>query len=72
MASLHRFVIVVSAITVTGMLARTAVSQTFTNRSDEWVDGLYVFPLPESAAVDHLMILSLLINKLKIPFTTKS
>jgi Ca-activated chloride channel family protein len=43
-------------INVTGMLARTAVSQTFTNRSDEWVDGLYVFPLPENAAVDHLMI----------------
>ena len=43
-------------ITVTGMIARTSVSQIFTNSSNEWVDALYVFPLPENAAVDHLMI----------------
>jgi Ca-activated chloride channel family protein len=43
-------------IAVTGMIARTSVTQTFTNKSDIWVDGLYVFPLPENAAVDHLLI----------------
>jgi len=43
-------------ISVTGMIARTTVTQTFTNPSNEWVNGLYVFPLPENAAVDHLMI----------------
>ncbi len=43
-------------IAVTGMIARATVTQTFTNPSNEWVNGLYVFPLPENAAVDHLMI----------------
>lgn len=43
-------------IAVTGMIARATVKQTFTNTSDNWVDGLYVFPLPEDAAVDHLLI----------------
>lgn len=43
-------------IAVTGMIARATVTQTFTNSSNEWVNGLYIFPLPENAAVDHLMI----------------
>ncbi len=43
-------------IAVTGMIARAKVTQTFTNQSNDWVNGLYVFPLPENAAVDHLMI----------------
>ncbi|MFQ3251161.1 MAG: Ca-activated chloride channel family protein [Glaciecola sp.] len=43
-------------ISVTGMIARTSLVQTFTNNSNHWVDGLYVFPLPENAAVDHLLI----------------
>jgi Ca-activated chloride channel family protein len=43
-------------IAVTGMIARAIVTQTFTNPSNEWVNGLYIFPLPENAAVDHLMI----------------
>lgn len=45
------------AITVTGMLARATVTQEFANPSDKpdtWAEGLYVFPLPETAAVDHL------------------
>jgi len=37
-------------------LARVMVTQTFTNQSDKWVNGLYVFPLPHNAAVDHLMV----------------
>ncbi|GAB2704971.1 marine proteobacterial sortase target protein [Aliiglaciecola aliphaticivorans] len=39
---------------ITGLIARAKVTQTFTNTSDEWVNGIYVFPLPENAAVDHL------------------
>jgi len=41
-------------IEVNGLLARVTVSQTFTNPSAQWQEGLYVFPLPETAAVDHL------------------
>ena len=42
------------AIKITGMLARVKVEQQFTNPSAEWQEGVYVFPLPEKAAVDHL------------------
>lgn len=41
---------------VNGMLANITVKQTFKNDSDEWVNGRYVFPLPEGAAVDSLLI----------------
>jgi len=41
-------------ITVTGVIARTIVTQEFTNPGKDWAEGLYVFPLPETAAVDHL------------------
>ena len=41
-------------IRVTGVLVRATVRQSFTNPSPEWAEGLYVFPLPEDAAVDHL------------------
>lgn len=41
-------------IEVTGMVARTRVSQVFHNPGSDFVEGVYVFPLPESAAVDHL------------------
>jgi Ca-activated chloride channel homolog len=41
-------------IVVTGMIARTKVTQSFSNPSEEWINGIYVFPLPENAAVDHL------------------
>jgi Ca-activated chloride channel family protein len=43
-------------IRVSGPVARTAVSQTFRNDGTEWVEGIYVFPLPDSAAVDRLRI----------------
>jgi Ca-activated chloride channel family protein len=39
---------------VTGLVARAVVRQRFTNPSGEWAEGIYVFPLPEDAAVDHL------------------
>ncbi|MFO0706302.1 MAG: marine proteobacterial sortase target protein [Nitrospira sp.] len=44
-------------IAVTGLIARATVTQEFTNPSldkDAWAEGIYVFPLPETAAVDHL------------------
>jgi Ca-activated chloride channel homolog len=39
---------------ISGMVARITVSQVFRNDGDEWVEGIYVFPLPEGAAVDRL------------------
>ena len=41
-------------IKVNGLLARVKVSQTFSNSTSSWQQGIYVFPLPETAAVDHL------------------
>jgi Ca-activated chloride channel homolog len=44
-------------IAVTGIIARATVRQEFTNPSEkngDWLEGLYVFSLPETAAVDHL------------------
>jgi Ca-activated chloride channel family protein len=42
------------AIQVTGMIARTRLTQVFHNPGGEFVEGVYVFPLPEKAAVDRL------------------
>jgi Ca-activated chloride channel family protein len=39
---------------ISGMVARVSVSQTFRNTGEEWVEGVYVFPLPDGAAVDQL------------------
>ncbi|WP_455234537.1 marine proteobacterial sortase target protein [Thiogranum longum] len=39
---------------ITAMLARVRVRQTFHNPAAGWAEGVYVFPLPEQAAVDHL------------------
>nr|WP_319513739.1 marine proteobacterial sortase target protein [uncultured Cohaesibacter sp.] len=41
-------------IDVTGPIARAVVTQKFLNPSDAWVEGIYVFPLPDTAAVDEL------------------
>ena len=43
-------------IQVTGIVARTKLTQTFKNAGENWVNALYVFPLPENAAVDHLLM----------------
>jgi Ca-activated chloride channel family protein len=43
-------------IKVTGIVARTKLTQTFKNTGENWVDALYVFPLPENAAVDHFLM----------------
>ncbi len=39
---------------VSGLVARVRVQQEFRNTGSEWVEGIYVFPLPDAAAVDHL------------------
>jgi Ca-activated chloride channel family protein len=39
---------------VTGIVVRARVVQRFANPTDRWSEGIYVFPLPELAAVDHL------------------
>jgi Ca-activated chloride channel family protein len=44
-------------ITIAGIIARATIKQEFVNPSreqDDWMEGVYVFPLPETAAVDHL------------------
>ncbi|MBV9911209.1 MAG: marine proteobacterial sortase target protein, partial [Sinobacteraceae bacterium] len=41
-------------VQVTGNLARVYVTQQFSNSSDDWMEGLYVFPLSVGAAVDEL------------------
>ena len=43
-------------IEVSGPVARTTLVQTFTNPTDQWVEGVYVFPLPDTAAVDSLKL----------------
>ncbi|MGK0442502.1 MAG: Ca-activated chloride channel family protein [Pseudohongiellaceae bacterium] len=40
--------------TLHGLMAKAELSQQFKNQSDDWVEAVYVFPLPEKAAV-HLM-----------------
>ncbi len=41
-------------ITVSGPTARGRVTQHFYNPTDGWIEGVYVFPLPENAGVDTL------------------
>jgi Ca-activated chloride channel family protein len=41
-------------ITITGPIARTRLTQQFRNPTSGWIEGTYVFPLPEDAAVDSL------------------
>lgn len=41
-------------VAVSGPIARAVVSQRFNNVADVFVEGRYVFPLPEGAAVDTL------------------
>ena len=42
---------------ISGLIARVQVTQHFTNPSAEWINGIYVFPLPERAAVDHMKMI---------------
>ncbi|MBX5103669.1 marine proteobacterial sortase target protein [Rhizobium lentis] len=42
------------AVGVSGPIARVKVTQRFRNPSQGWVEGTYVFPLPDNSAVDML------------------
>jgi Ca-activated chloride channel homolog len=39
---------------IRGMITRATVKQKFHNNSTDWQEGIYVFPLPDNAAVDQL------------------
>ncbi|MCB2100177.1 MAG: marine proteobacterial sortase target protein [Rhodobacterales bacterium] len=39
---------------VSGLVARYTVKHTFRNPDSGWVEGIYVFPLPEDSAVDKM------------------
>lgn len=41
-------------IQASGMIARTSIRQTFRNDGPHRVEGIYVFPLPDGAAVDRM------------------
>src|SRR5215831_8038868 len=43
-------------LAVAGTILRATVRQHFVNPSNAWLEGVYVFPLPEQAAVDHLVM----------------
>ena len=43
-------------VRVTGIVARSKVTQIFRNTSQEWLTGVYLFPLPDGAAVDTLRL----------------
>ena len=42
---------------ITASIARAKVKQRFKNNSSLWAEGIYVFPLPEKAAVDHFRMI---------------
>jgi len=44
-------------IDVSGGVVRASVRQHFRNPTTDWVEGVYVFPLPERSAVDRLRML---------------
>lgn len=43
-------------LAVAGTIVRATVRQHFVNPSSAWLEGVYVFPLPEQSAVDHLVM----------------
>ncbi len=43
-------------VQVTGNVARVHVEQDFSNAGEDWVEGLYVFPLSKDSAVDELLM----------------
>ena len=43
-------------LAVAGTILRATVRQHFVNPSNAWLEGVYVFPLPEQSAVDHLVM----------------
>ncbi len=43
-------------MSISGLVARVSVRQEFRNTGSEWVEGVYVFPLPDKAAVDRMRL----------------
>lgn len=43
-------------MTISGLVARVSVRQQFRNEGTEWTEGVYVFPLPDKAAVDRMRL----------------
>lgn len=43
-------------VTIKGMLAKVVLQQTFKNTGDHWAEAVYVFPLPETAAVNRMVM----------------
>jgi Ca-activated chloride channel family protein len=41
---------------ISGIIVRATVKQRFSNAGSMWAEGIYVFPLPENAAVDHFRL----------------
>lgn len=41
---------------INGLVARVKVRQEFRNDGTDWAEGVYVFPLPDKAAVDHMRL----------------
>ena len=39
---------------IAGVVGRVEVTQSFRNAGPDWLEAVYVFPLPEGAAVDRL------------------
>ena len=44
-------------IAVSGIVAKVSLTQSFSNVTSEWVEGLYTFPLPDQAAVNSMVII---------------
>jgi Ca-activated chloride channel family protein len=44
------------AVDVAGIVSRVRVTQLFENPSARWVEGIYLFPLPDDAVVDGLFM----------------
>ena len=43
-------------MTINGLVARVSVRQEFRNEGSDWTEGIYVFPLPDKAAVDRMRL----------------
>ena len=44
-------------IKVSGIIARVIVEQQFINTDEQWLEAVYVFPLPDESSVDHMRLL---------------
>lgn len=43
-------------VTIKGMLAKVVLQQSFQNTGHDWAEAVYVFPLPETAAVNRMVM----------------